>query len=117
MPGLNGIEATRRIAAGSPHITVVVLTMFDNDDSIFAALRAAIRGAANGEIIFGTQLAVRMLTCFTTPASASPPVFPQLTGREREVLNLAAQDRANPAIAAKLGCAITCRTSCQAAGR
>jgi hypothetical protein len=78
----------------------------------FAALRAAIRGAANGEVIFGAQLAARMLSCFTTPASASPPAFPQLTDREREVLNLVAQDRANPAIAAKLGCAITCRTSC-----
>jgi len=110
MPGLNGVEATRRIAAGSPHITVVVLTVFGNDDPISAALRA-IRGAANGEVIFGTQLAARMLTCFTTPASASPPVFPQLTDREREVLNLVAQDRANPAIAARLGCAITCRTS------
>ena len=83
MPGLNGIEATRRIVADSPHITVLVLTMFDDDDSIFSALRAgargyllkgadqeqiraAIRAAANGEIIFGTQLAARML-------ASSPP--------------------------------------------
>ena len=70
MPGLNGVEATRRIVADSPHITVLVLTMFDDDDSIFSALRAGARGyllkgadqeqiraaiqaAANGEIIFG----------------------------------------------------------------
>ena len=119
MPGLNGIEATRRIVADSPHITVLVLTMFDDDDSIFSALRAgargyllkgadqeqiraAIRAAANGEIIFGGQLAARMLAYFTTSASA-PPAFPQLTDREREVLNLVAQGRANTAIAAKLG--------------
>ncbi len=121
MPGLNGIEATRRIVADSPHITVLVLTMFDDDDSIFSALRAGARGyllkgadqeqiraaiqaAANGEIIFGTQLAARMLAYFTTPAAAAPPpVFPQLTDREREVLDLVAQGRANTAIAAKLG--------------
>jgi DNA-binding NarL/FixJ family response regulator len=120
MPGVNGIEATRRIVADSPHITVLVLTMFDDDDSIFSALRAgargyllkgadqeqihaAIRAAANGEIIFGTQLAARMLAYFTGPAAAAPaPVFPQLTDREREVLDLVAQGRANPAIAAKL---------------
>ena len=120
MPGLNGIEATRRIVADSPHVAVLVLTMFDDDDSIFSALRAgargyllkgadqeqiraAIRAAANGEIIFGTQLAARMLAYFTTPASAPAPVFPQLTDREREVLDLVAQGRANPAIAVKLG--------------
>jgi DNA-binding NarL/FixJ family response regulator len=120
MPGLNGIEATRRIVADSPHITVLVLTMFDDDDSIFSALRAGARGyllkgadqeqiraaiqaAANGEIIFGTQLAARMLAYFTTPAVAPAPVFPQLTDREREVLDLVAQGRANTAIATRLG--------------
>jgi DNA-binding NarL/FixJ family response regulator len=121
MPGLNGIEATRRIVADSPHIAVLVLTMFDDDDSIFSALRAGARGyllkgadqeqirtaiqaAANGEIIFGTQLAARMLAYFTTTgAAARPPVFPQLTDREREVLDLVAQGQGNTAIAAKLG--------------
>jgi len=115
----NGIEATRRIVADSPHITVLVLTMFDDDDSIFSALRAGARGyllkgadqeqiraaiqaAANGEIIFGTHLAARMLAYFTTP-TAPPLVFPQLTDREREVLDLVAQGRANTVIAAKLG--------------
>src|SRR5690348_12653044 len=119
MPGLNGIEATRRIVADSPHIVVVVLTMFDDDDSIFSALRAGARGyllkgadrdrirhaihaAASGEIIFGADLAARMLGYFTaTPAP--PPVFPQLTDREREVLELVAQGRPNMAIAARLG--------------
>ena len=91
MPGLNGIEATRRIVADSPHITVLVLTMFDDDDSIFSALRAGARGyllkgadqeqiraaihaAANGEIIFGTQLAARMLAYFTAPTGSGAGV-------------------------------------------
>jgi RNA polymerase sigma factor (sigma-70 family) len=119
MPGLNGIEATRRIVADSPHIAVLVLTMFDDDDSIFSALRAGARGyllkgadqeqirlaiqaAANGEIIFGTHLAARMLAYFTAAPTAPAPVFPQLTDREREVLDLVAQGRANTAIAARL---------------
>ncbi len=118
MPGLNGIEATRRIVADSPHIAVLVLTMFDDDDSIFAALRAGARGyllkgadreqirraiqaAASGEIIFGADLAARMLGFFTT-SSTPPPAFPQLTDRERQVLELVAQGRANVAIAARL---------------
>ena len=118
MPGLNGIEATRRIVADSPHIAVLVLTMFDDDDSIFSALRAGARGyllkgadrdqircgiqaAANGEIIFGAHLAERMLGYFTA-AAAPPPVFPQLTDREREVLELVAQGQPNAAIAARL---------------
>jgi DNA-binding NarL/FixJ family response regulator len=119
MPDLNGIEATRRIVADSPHISVLVLTMFDDDDSIFSALRAgargyllkgadrdqirgAIRAAASGEIIFGAELAERMLGYFTA-TTAPPPVFPQLTERERQVLELVAQGRANPVIAARLG--------------
>jgi DNA-binding NarL/FixJ family response regulator len=118
MPGLNGIEATRRIVADSPHIAVLVLTMFDDDESIFSALRAgargyllkgadrdqircALRAAASGEIIFGAHLAARMLGYFT--ATSAPPVFPQLTQREREVLELVAQGRANATIAARLG--------------
>jgi DNA-binding NarL/FixJ family response regulator len=118
MPGLNGIEATRRITADSPHIAVVVLSMFDDDDSVFSALRAGARGyllkgadregirravhaAADGEIIFGAGLAARMIGFFTA-APAPPLVFPQLTEREREVLDLVAQGQANAAIAARL---------------
>lgn len=119
MPGLNGIEATRRIVAESPRIAVLVLTMFDDDDSLFSALRAGARGyllkgadrdqircgilaAANDEIIFGADLAERMLGHFTA-TTAPTPVFPQLTDREREVLELVAQGQANPAIAVRLG--------------
>jgi len=118
MPGLNGVEATRRIVADSPHIAVLVLTMFDDDDSIFAVLRAGARGyllkgadreqilraihsAASGEVVFGADLAARMLGYFTASA-APPPVFPQLTAREREVLELIAQGQVNQAIAARL---------------
>jgi DNA-binding NarL/FixJ family response regulator len=120
LPGLNGIEATRRIVADSPHIAVVVLTMFDDDDSVFAALRAGARGyllkgadheqirravhaAAAGEAIFGGELAARVLAYFAAEASsAAPAVFPQLTDRERQVLELVAQGRSNAAIASRL---------------
>jgi DNA-binding NarL/FixJ family response regulator len=119
MPGLNGIAATRRIVADSPHIAVLVLTMFDDDDSIFSALRAGARGyllkgadreqiyralrtAACGEVIFGASVAARVLGYFAA-SPAPPPVFPQLTGREREVLDLVAQGRGNTAIAGYLG--------------
>jgi DNA-binding NarL/FixJ family response regulator len=118
MPGMDGIEATRRIVADSPHIAVVVLTMFDDDESVFSAVRAGARGyllkgadqeqilravyaAANGEIIFGTELAARVLAYFTAAPAASA-IFPQLTDREREVLELVAQGRSNADIAARL---------------
>ena len=119
MPELNGIEATRRIVTGSPHIAVVALTMFDDDDSVFAALRAGARGyllkgadheqirqavhaAAAGQAILGAGLATHVLAFFAGDASAAPAIFPQLTGREREVLELVAQGRSNTAIAARL---------------
>ena len=119
MPELNGIEATRRIVTGSPHIAVVALTMFDDDDSVLAALRAGARGyllkgadheqirqavhaAAAGQAILGAGLATHVLAFFAGDASAAPAIFPQLTGREREVLELVAQGRSNTAIAARL---------------
>jgi DNA-binding NarL/FixJ family response regulator len=115
MPGLNGIEATRRIVTDSPHITVVVLTMFDDDDSVFAALRVgargyllkgasleqirrALRAAAEGEAIFGAGLAARVRT-YLAPA---PPGPETLSGRERELVALVAQGRTDAQIAAHL---------------
>src|ERR1700688_3616031 len=112
MPGRNGIEATRRIVADSPHITVLVLTMFDDDDSVFAALRAGARGyllkgadqeqiqravhaAAAGEAIFGAEIAARVIAYFTAQPGPAPAPFPQLTEREREILELVAQGRSN----------------------
>jgi DNA-binding NarL/FixJ family response regulator len=119
MPGLNGIDATRRIASANARVAVLVLTMFDDSDSVFAALRAGARGyllkgadgdqihravrtAADGEAIFGAGVATRVLAYFSGAAAAAPPPFPQLTSREREVLELVAQGRSNAAIAGRL---------------
>lgn len=114
MPGINGIEGTRRIVSTSPHIGVLVLTMFEDDDSVFTALRAgargyilkgapkaemlrAIRAVANGEAIFSPAIARRLMGFFSFPPP-TPPVFPELTDREREVLGLIAQGWSNPEI-------------------
>ena len=120
MPGLNGIEATRQIVNTSPHISILILTMFEDDDSVFAALRAgargyllkgalkaellrAIRGVSHGEAIFGPSIAKRLLQYFATPHPAPPPpLFPELTERELEILKLIAQHRTNPEIADRL---------------
>jgi DNA-binding NarL/FixJ family response regulator len=115
MPGLDGIEATRRILADNPHTAVVVLTMFDDDDSVVAALRAGARGyllkgasreqirravhaAADGEAIFGAGLAARV-PAYLAPAQPGPET---LTARERELVALVAQGRTDAQIAAHL---------------
>ena len=120
MPGLGGIEATRRILRGSPHISILVLSMFDDDDSIFAALQAgargyllkgavkseilrAVRAVASGEAIFGPEIARRLIDFFATPRPSAPTnVFPQLTEREHQILALVAQHQTNPQIARQL---------------
>jgi len=120
MPGLNGIEATRRILQTSPHIGVIVLTMFEDDDSVFAAMRAgargyilkgadqaevlrAIRAVASGEALFGPAIAKKVIGFFSGARSAMPPqAFPELTEREREILDLIAQGRNNAEIADRL---------------
>jgi DNA-binding NarL/FixJ family response regulator len=120
MPGVNGIEATRRILHTSPHISILMLTMFDDDDSVFAALRAgargyllkgalkaeimrAIRSVGSGEAIFGPAIARRLMQFFADLKPAVlPPAFPELTDREREILALIAQHRTNPEIAERL---------------
>ena len=120
MPGVGGIDATRRILHSSPHISVLVLSMFDDDDSIFAALQAgargyllkgalkaeilrAIRAVSSGEAIFGPVIAKRLINYFATPRPSAPAdAFPQLTEREKEILALLAQHQTNPEIARRL---------------
>jgi DNA-binding NarL/FixJ family response regulator len=124
MPRLNGIEATARIVQSSPHISVVVLTMMEDEDSVFAAVRAGARGyllkgarrgeivraieaVGAGEVIFGPGIADRMMTFFrgvrTRPTS---DVFPQLTDRERTILGLIADGLENAEIARELGLSV-----------
>jgi DNA-binding NarL/FixJ family response regulator len=119
MPERNGIEATREVVAQSPHVGVLVLTMFEDDDSVFAAMRAgargyllkgaehreivrAIRAVASGEAIFGPAIATRLMAYFAGRPNGPAQAFPELTAREREVLELIAQGRSNAAIAQEL---------------
>ncbi len=124
MPGMGGIEATRAIVGRNPHIGVIVVTMFEDDESVFAALKAgargyvlkdadrgnllrAIRAVARGEALLGAQVAHRVLEQFTQPAPTPVPVRPvplfnELTPREQEVLKLIAQGLRNRDIAAEL---------------
>jgi DNA-binding NarL/FixJ family response regulator len=120
MPDLNGIEATRRIVHDSPHIRVLVVTMFEDDSSVLAAMRAgargyllkgathaemarAIRAVGEGEAIFSPAIAARLMEFFAgfRPA-VTPQAFPELSDREREILDLIAQGHKNPDIAARL---------------
>jgi DNA-binding NarL/FixJ family response regulator len=119
MPRVSGLLATERILRTSPHIAVLMLTMFDDDDSVFTAMRfgargyllkgalkadvlRAIRAASCGEVIFGATVAGRMLQFFAKYQPAPSAIFPELTRREREILALMAQHLTNSAIAARL---------------
>jgi DNA-binding NarL/FixJ family response regulator len=120
MPQVNGIEATRRILEANPQVGVVVLTMFEDDDSVFSAMRAGARGyvlkgadpseilkvvraVGDGEAHFGPEIAKRLMDFFSTPKPVSPAeTFPELTSREREILDLIAQGHNNAKIAARL---------------
>jgi len=124
MPRLNGIEATARIVQSSPHIGVLVLTMMEEEDSVFAAVRAGARGyllkgarrseilrsieaVGDGEVIFGPRVAEQMMTYFRgVRARPTNDVFPQLTDRERVVLGLIADGLDNAEIARKLGLSV-----------
>src|SRR5207248_7142252 len=101
MPGINGIAATREILAASPHIGILMVTMLDDDESVFAAMRAgargyvlkganqteillAIRAVAKGEVIFGPGIAKRALGFSSVVRPTIPSrAFPELSARDR----------------------------------
>lgn len=127
MPGMNGIDATRKINETQPNIGVLVITMFDDDDSVFAAMRAGARGyllkdadkdevvraivaVERGEAIFSPAIAQRMMQYFSAASASSkknqPSEFAELTEREYEILELIAQGDNNMVIANKLSLSI-----------
>ena len=119
MPDVSGIEATRRITAAQPDVGIVVLTMFEDDSSVFAAMRAgargyilkgadqeemirAVRSIAAGEALFGRTIANHLLEWFAGKSQEPPNPFPDLSQRESEILQLIAAGRSNPDIATQL---------------
>ena len=119
MSRLNGIEATRQIVTAEPSIGILVITMGEDDSTVFAAVRAGARGyllkgadqaeivraittVHGGGVVFGASLANRIANVFTHAPAPQQSAFPQLTDREREVLNLIAAGRSNGQIASAL---------------
>lgn len=115
LPDINGIEATRQILAADPTISVLMLTMFEDGNSLFAAMRAGARGyllkdapaddivstvraVGHGQAVFGPSVARQLVSYF----GARRTVFPTLTDREQEVLGLVADGHGNAAIAKTL---------------
>jgi DNA-binding NarL/FixJ family response regulator len=124
MPGGSGISATRTILNASPHIRILIVTLFDDIESVFTALRAGARGyvlkdagedamaraiqaVGRGEAIFSPAIATRLMDYFAAPHPAVPKeLFPSLTEREREVLRLIAQSHTNADIARQLSLSV-----------
>lgn len=119
MPGISGIEATRRVCSSSTGARVCVLTMHRDDDSVFAAIRAgalgyvlkgsepdeierAVRSVAAGQAVYGPDIAKRVIAFFSTSNTQRVAPFPELTDREREILKLVAAGMSNLAISNQL---------------
>jgi DNA-binding NarL/FixJ family response regulator len=119
MPVLNGIEATRKIIQSSPHIGIIIVTMFEDDDSVFAAMRAGARGyilkgadqeemlraihaVSRGEALFGPSIASRLMNFLSDSSQEVNSTFPELTTREHEILDLIARGFDNPEISQQL---------------
>jgi DNA-binding NarL/FixJ family response regulator len=120
MPGIDGIEATRQIVRTSPHIGIVMVTMLEEDHAVFAAMRAGARGyllkgadheemlrairvVGSGEAIFSASIAVRLMDYFAQLRPlVAPQILPELSNREREILELVAQGWKNAEIATHL---------------
>ena len=115
----SGIDATRRILEGSPDIGVLAVTMMDDDDSVFAAMRAgargyllkgaapddierAVRSVANGEVILGPQVAAQAIGFLAAGPRRAASRFPELTVREREILDLVARGLDNTSVSRRL---------------
>jgi DNA-binding NarL/FixJ family response regulator len=123
LPGQSGIDAIRAIVAASPTTRILVVTLFQDDDSVFAALRAgargyilkdtdeadmirAIRSIAAGESLFSPAVASRVLAFFASPRPVAPQIFPSLTEREQDILHLLARGKSNAAIATELSLSV-----------
>jgi len=121
MPGINGIDATHRILHTRPQVRVLVVTMFEDDSSVFAAMRAgargyvlkeatneeivqAIRTVGNGGAIFSPAISTRLIAFFAQPHFSIPKtIFPELTDREREILDLLARGQSTTELGNRLG--------------
>jgi DNA-binding NarL/FixJ family response regulator len=119
MPGISGIDATRRIASEHPSVGVLILSMLEDDTSVFAAMRAGARGyvlkgaapddivraitaVAAGEVILGAAIAARISDFFQSSPRQTAKPFPTLSSREHDILNLIAAGQGNSAIAERL---------------
>ena len=119
MPVMNGLQATRQILADQPNTHIIMVTMVEDDASVFAAMQAGakgyvlkgsngdemldvIRAVAQGQVLFGAKMAERILAFFRSPQGDQVVPFPELTDRERELLDAMAQGLNNNEIAQRL---------------